>query len=90
MCQALLSAVALPSLTDMSYAVLSCAMLCCDVQAILNASVDGHKHGVHSLMLIGQHLFSGDRAGTLKVRCRTANRACVRPARMLGMYAYMM
>jgi hypothetical protein len=39
------------------------------VQAILNATVgDGHKHGVHSLMLIGQHLFSGDRAGTLKVR----------------------
>lgn len=51
------------------------AVPCFAVQAILNASVDGHKHGVHSLMLIGQHLFSGDRAGTLKVSCRTANQA---------------
>lgn len=55
-----------------------CALLYCRVlyrhvctlpQAILNsATADGHKHGVHALMLIGQHLFSGDRAGTLKVR----------------------
>lgn len=44
-------------------------MCVCLVQAILNAATaDGHKHGVHSLLLIGQHLFSGDRAGTLKVR----------------------
>lgn len=49
--------------------VLASALLSCGLQAILNATVgDGHKHGVHSLMLIGQHLFSGDRAGTLKVR----------------------
>jgi hypothetical protein len=42
---------------------------CCVLQAILNAATaDGHKAGVHSLFLIGQHLFSGDRQGVLKVR----------------------
>eukprot|EP00878_Enallax_costatus_P016361 GHUV01017161.1.p1 GENE.GHUV01017161.1~~GHUV01017161.1.p1 ORF type:complete len:126 (+),score=25.26 GHUV01017161.1:439-816(+) len=38
------------------------------VQTILTADVgDGHRAGVHSLTVLGQYMFSGDRAGTLKV-----------------------
>lgn len=39
-------------------------------QAILNATNgDGHRAGVHSLAVLGQYMFSGDRSGTLKA-CR--------------------
>lgn len=38
------------------------------LQTILTADVgDGHRAGVHSLTVLGQYMFSGDRAGTLKV-----------------------
>ena len=42
----------------------------CVLQAILdhhNFPQDCHKAPVHSLLLVGQYLFSGDRSGTLKV-----------------------